>query len=791
MLKPSLIAKTDAKASNSQIYIGEDYRVTVLTERLIRFEFSKKRHFVDLPSQTVWFRRFYDQKFSVSESGGYIIAETPAVKFFVNRKTGKPEHVEFIKSGKSAKCDNSGNLKGTRRTLDGTIGKASLEDGLITENGVYVLDDSNTMLLNESGNFTQRSGDSTDLYIFAYEKNYRETIKAFYQISSPVPLVPRFALGVWWSRYRKYTQKEYQDLMLRFKAEEIPLTVATVDMDWHWVDIKEKFKDAFASLSGKHNKSGWTGYSWNTDLFPDYKGFLKFLKDENLQITLNLHPADGVRFFEDQYEDFAKAVGVDPESKEDIPFICGSDKFWNAYFDVLHKPYEAQGVDFWWIDWQQGEKSDVKGLDPLPALNHYHYLDNAENGNIPLILSRYGGLGSHRYPLGFSGDTAISWKVLDFQPYFTANAANAAYTWWSHDIGGHHFGTRDDEMYLRWLEFGVFSPIMRLHSTQNDLLGKEPWKYRSDVYKAAKEQLYLRHALIPYIYTMDYRTHKDGLALCEPMYYSYPNNRNAYEVKNQYMFGSELMVCPITKKSSKELGMGSVNAWLPEGRWTDIFTGQSYDGGKMIMLSRDIDTIPVLAKEGAIIPFSKDAGNDSGNPKNLELWIYSGNSTFALYEDNGKTDFEEHNSKTAFTVCYDEEAKQLRLTMDKPSGDTSVIPQNRTLRFVFKDINADALECDSCALKCDKSGKAYIELTDISADVSIEITLTNAVRKSQDMKERIIYILSRWQETTLKKNAAYKPFEKADTSDALRAALNKTKLPKAIAAAIEEALETL
>src|SRR5699024_7488364 len=227
---------------------------------------------------------------------------------------------------------------------------------------------------------------------------------------------------------------------------------------------------------------GLTGYSWNTDLFPDYRAFLQYLKSKNLHITLNLHPADGVRFFEDAYPEMAKAMGIDPKTKQDIPFSCKDPKFWNAYFDVLHKPYEKDGVDFWWIDWQQGKKSDVKGLDPLVALNHYHYLDNAEDGRIPLILSRYGGIGSHRYPLGFSGDTAISWKVLDFQPYFTVNAANCGYTWWSHDIGGHHFGKRDENLYIRWLQFGVFSPVLRLHSTSNDLLGKEPWRYNRPIF---------------------------------------------------------------------------------------------------------------------------------------------------------------------------------------------------------------------------------------------------------------------------------------------------------------------
>ncbi|MDE6506249.1 MAG: DUF5110 domain-containing protein, partial [Eubacterium sp.] len=553
-----------------------------------------------------------------------------------------------------------------------------------------------------------------------------------------------------------YTQQEYLDLMARFKAENIPLTVATVDMDWHWVkDIKQKFGVKYR---------GWTGYSWNTELFPDYKEFLNKLKADNLHVTLNLHPADGVHSYEDMYEEMAKAVGIDSETKKKVDFQCGNDAFWNAYFDVLHKPYEKDGVDFWWIDWQQGKKSDVKGLDPLNALNHYHYLDNAENGQMPMILSRYAGFGSHRYPLGFSGDTAINWNVLNFQPYFTANAANVAYCWWSHDIGGHHQGYRDDDLYMRWIQFGVFSPIMRLHSTAAELLGKEPWKYRKDVYVFAKEWLNLRHNMIPYIFTMDYRTHKEGIALCEPMYYSYPEHQNAYNFKNQYMFGSELMVCPITSSQNPETNMGEVSAWIPKGRWTDIFTGQSYEGDKIISLHRDIDTIPVLAKEGAIVPFSKPNGNDTSNPKELEIWIYSGNNSFALYEDNGKTDYEEHNCKTSFNMRYDEEKAVLHFGIDYPVGDTKVIPENRTFRLIFKDLDTKSLKCNCGELFIDENKNAVVEIGEVIPIDKINITLTGAVRKStSDVKEKVVTILSRWQEGTLTKNKVYKYFENAQT----------------------------
>lgn len=761
MLKPSLIAKTDAKANEKQIYVINGIRITYLTPRLIRVESGE---FTDLASYTVWFRNFECGSLNVSQQGKKIFAETDEVIFTI--KNNKPYSVYFKDTKNTEIFSKQKNLKGTRRTLDMTFGKVPLENGFITENGAYLLDDSKTMLLNENGNFVQRTEGSTDYYAFAYGKNYRKTIKAFYKISSPTPLIPRYALGVWWSRYHAYTQKEYLDLMARFKAENIPLTVATVDMDWHWVkDIDKKFGVKYG---------GWTGYSWNTELFPDYKEFFDTLKKDNLHITLNLHPADGVHSYEDMYEDMAKAVGVNPTTKQKIDFKCGDDTFWNAYFDILHKPYEKDGVDFWWIDWQQGKKSDVKGLDPLNALNHYHFLDNAEDGRMPMILSRYAGFGSHRYPLGFSGDTAINWKVLDFQPYFTANANNVAYTWWSHDIGGHHMGYRDDDLYMRWLQFGVFSPIMRLHSTAIELLGKEPWKYKSEVYKCAKEWLNFRHKLIPYIFTMDYRTHKDGIALCEPMYYSYPHNDNAYNVPNQYMFGSELMVCPITKPQHKELNIGSVKAWIPKGRWVDIFTNHSYEGEKNVTLFRDLDTIPVLAKEGAIIPLSADKGNKTDNPESFEIWAFSGNGSFTLTEDNSKTDYDRHRAETKFEMTYSD--NKLTFTVNSVQGDLSVIPQKRNYKVIVRDITVNG-------------APLVFEFNNADINETHRKSADNTVRLSNEKpKDAVINIMSRWQASTAKKARAYKPFENISSKEDTEYALKKSHIPKIIKQAIEECI---
>ena len=173
-------------------------------------------------------------------------------------------------------------------------------------------------------------------------------------------------------------------------------------------------------------------------------------------------------------------------------------------------------------DWQQIGGSLRPGYDTLWMLNHYFFVDSAKSGEYPVTFSRYGGVGSHRYPIGFSGDTIMTWASLAFQPYFTATAANIAYGWWSHDIGGHIRGEWDDEMQLRWLQYGVFSPIMRLHSTKHPLMLKEPWNFPPAIEAEMTRWMRLRHALIPYLYTMAERCHREDMPLVVPLYYEWP-----------------------------------------------------------------------------------------------------------------------------------------------------------------------------------------------------------------------------------------------------------------------------
>ena len=759
-------------AAQSQCVIRGNTRLTVLTPSMLRVEVQADGKFCDSATQSVWHRDFCNPTFKVIEVADTLQIRTEKVTFVYSLSKQKMLSV-LLPGGKRVTDYKSGNLKGTCRTLDITAGIITLGDGVCSKNGVAVLDDSTTLAMQPDGTILPREHKESDLYFFAYGRDYIGATTDLYKLTGKVPLIPRYALSNWWSRYKAYSQDEYLTLMDRFKEEEIPVSVATVDMDWHWVNIRKKFgKDSHKP--GFHRNfmeyvydvwsTGWTGYSFNTELFPDPDAFLKKLKDDGYRVTFNIHPSMGVRWFEDDYEKMATAMDIDPKSKKAVAFDITNKRFIENYFDILHHPMEKKGVDFWWIDWQQGKHTAVPGLDPLWALNHYHFLDNAKHGNRPLILSRFCGAGSQRYPLGFSGDTTQTWKSLASQPGFTATASNIAYPWWSHDIGGHCMGKKDDELYVRWVQLGVFSPIMRLHSTNNEFAGKEPWNYSAPAAKAATDALRLRHKLLPYIYTMNYRTHNDCRAICEPMYYVYPDEENAYKCKNEFFFGTELIVAPITEHTAQSTNLAGVNVWIPQGRYTDIFTDRIYSGNRFVKMYRDIANIPVLAKAGAIIPMStNERKNDCTNPESMDVLIYRGNNTFHLYEDDGETLAYRDGAffKTAFTVC--EDGDKVTFVAEKAEGDSSVVPASRTYNFMFKDVvSADVIvtvDGKRAKMQIGKAGKGICVTVTAKPEAKVKVMLGNCVYlTNENEKDLLVRTVSKFQMSTDRKGMIFNGF---------------------------------
>lgn len=618
------------KTREEMVVKGEKYRISVLTERLIRLEYSKKGVFVDEKTQTIMNRDFETFRFRVEEKEDSLSIVTKYLRLIYDKKEFSGEGLKINVSGNFGTTssvwhygDKNESLKGTVRTLDTIDGATELGEGVVSKKLWSFIDDSKSMLLVDDDFVIREDEEAIDIYFFGYGLDYKEVLRDFYKLSGATPLLPRYSLGNWWSRYYKYTDKSYLELLERFKREDIPFNVAVLDMDWHITEVDSKYG------------TGWTGYTWNKEYFKEPEKFLKEVHERGYKITLNVHPADGVRAFEDSYKEFAKFMGVNIKNEDPVLFDIADKKFREGYFKYVHHKLEKQGVDFWWIDWQQGENSGKKGLDPLWLLNHLHYKDIQRDKRRGLILSRYAGVGSHRYPLGFSGDTIITWDSLNFQPYFTATASNIGYSWWSHDIGGHMNGTRDDELFVRWVQFGVFSPIMRLHSTCNDFSGKEPWNYNDIANAIIKKYLRLRQRLIPYLYTMNLKTHKDGLPFILPIYYFEAENEKAYNYPNEYYFGEDLLVCPITEKGDELSKLSRVKAYLPKGYWVDIFTGIKYAGEREIELYRSLDDIAVFARLGSILPLdARKSGNEIDNPNELDLHVFAGaDGSYSLAED--------------------------------------------------------------------------------------------------------------------------------------------------------------
>ena len=656
--------------------------------------------------------------YTTGERDGMLVVETPALRLTYDRKPFSKEGLTIVVKGVPDSQFNTwhygddpkGNLGGTARTLDEADGAIPLGQGVISRDGWAVLDDSASNVFvtaDADGNLPDgvvayggigvapRDHRETDIYFFGYGRRYREAVHDFQKLSGPAPLLPRYALGNWWSRYYRYSEEEYLDLMDRFKREGIPFTTSVIDMDWHLVD----------DVDPKYG-SGWTGYTWNKDFFPDPKRFLNWLHEHGMKATLNVHPRDGVRAFEELYPQVAKAMNIDPESGEAVQFDLTDPKFMEVYFDQLHHPMEEDGVDFWWIDWQQGGLTRQPGLDPLWGLNHLHYLDSARNDGSdysernprPLTFSRYAGPGSHRYPIGFSGDTVVTWESLKFQPEFTACASNIGYGWWSHDIGGHMFGYRDEELEVRWYQLGAFSPINRLHSTDSPFNGKEPWNFHGDAERAMTSALRLRHAMIPYLYTMNRRAAFATEPLVQPLYWDYPEIEAAYKLTDEFRFGTELLVAPIVDPAERSVQRAKADVWLPQGEWFDFFDGRHYTSrpaeGRRLEAWRDLDRMPVFAKPGAIVPLQMpaegEALNSVANPRALQVVVFPGaENSFTLWEDDGAAQSKDRWASTEMALRFEGDSAQFSIAPTE--GATDVIPASRDWTVTFRGIAPEAM----------------------------------------------------------------------------------------------------
>ena len=674
------------------VYQDANVRFTLIDEGTLRLEYAPDGKFVDNKSFMAVIREYPKVNYNIKNNTKQVVINTSKLKLVYKKGTGpfSKENLTISSAKTISKSfvwkpgmKQTGNLKGTYRTLDGYDGseyqystpkhEMPIEDGLLATDGWTLIDDSKSLLFDGAKDWdwvTERKSaeGAQDWYFMAYGHDYKGALNSYTKFAGKVPLPPRYTFGYWWSRYWSYSDQDFRDLIGNFRRLDLPLDVLVIDMDWHPISPEAG--------------GGWTGWDWNERLFPDYKAFLKYLDEQGVKATMNLHPADGVRPYEKKYKEFMQRLGKDDGKAHEW---LGSDKqYVKAIFDTYLHNYMDEGVDFWWLDWQQWEKDRaVKDLDNVFWCNYIWFTDMERNGNKrPMLYHRWGGLGNHRYQVGFSGDSFITWESLKFLPYFNSTASNVLYGYWSHDIGGHQskqWGSPvEPQLYTRAMQMGQYLPIIRSHSTKDPSLNKEPWAFGQDTQQRLANVINGRYALVPYIYTMARKTYEEGLSLCRPLYYDYPEVRESYEFKEEYMFGDHMLIAPVTDEVNPNDGYATVKVWLPAGEWLEYETGKMLQGGRIYERRFTMDEYPVYIKAGSIIPYFGKLKNLSGTNQAVTVRVFPGgeNGFFKLYEDNG----EDKNYVTEYAttpLSYTREGNKLSVTIGPRKGQYKDMPVQR------------------------------------------------------------------------------------------------------------------
>jgi hypothetical protein len=573
-------------------------------------------------------------------------------------------------------------LGGWSRTLDNPATLPVPEHpGILDRDGWYLLDDTRTALLSSAHTVTDRPSHGAqpyqDGYFFGYGQNYKQGLADLNSLTGGANLLPESAYGVWYSRYYAYSAADYQNTLLpTFRSTNTPIDWLVVDTDWK-------------------SPTQWNGWNWNTGLFPDPQGFLNWTKQQGLSVSMNIHPT-----IDSGDPKFAaansQAGGLIPDGGTTYAFDWSNPAHLAAYLK-LHQPFEQQGVREWWLDYCTNCGASTASdphVGPDNLINQAYTDDAAAKGLRGFSFARIGGSeqggDDSSYPTGpwserrnsmqFTGDTPATWDMLAFETRFTAAEAAAGISNVSHDIGSFHGGHLADDLYARWMQFGAFQPVDRMHSDHGDRL---PWNYTGAAAASAESSLRLREALVPYTYTLARQANTTGVPIVRPMYLNYPSQEAAYSATGEYLYGDNVLVAPITTANDAN-GNGSASVWVPPGAWTDYFTGRTYTGPTTATITDPLSQMPVLIKAGGILPTRTDyVDNQAARPLNqLTVNVAAGgDGSFSLYSDAGEGTGYLSGQSTSAPLSWNDAAHTL--TIGAQTGSFSGAPTSRsyTLRL--------------------------------------------------------------------------------------------------------------
>lgn len=723
LLAAGLLAACHGDEPTTGPIVDGHARFTVLTPTLIRMEYAADDVFEDHATQTVGVRAAPDVAFSTEVVDGERLVQTDGLVLHYRQDSGPftAENVtlELLREPGAADIHpdwstdaDPDKLGGWRRSLDNRAVRQELHPGLLSRRGWSLVDDSDTVVLSDDGTtFTPRpahQGAYQDGYFFGYGHDYRGALSDLRVLTGAPPLLPKKALGVWFSRYWSYSADEWHDLVASFHDGGVPLDVISVDTDWKQMR-NAAFCDVVNSFSGARpgDPCSWNGWAWNTDLYPDPAEFLSWAHGEGLDVGLNIHPSinevdaayAGVQaltgpLLPDTTLPPCALVQADP-GHACLVFDWTQPAQMDAYFG-LHRPIAADGVDFWWLDWCcDGSSAVAPGLAADPWINAAYAREHRQMGSRWPAFSRIGGsyqggpdgadhgllgaLAERRATLHFTGDTCATWEMLGFTAELTVDEGAVGLPYVSHDIGSFNGPREDgevcdgssihaphlpDDLYVRWVQLGTFQPLDRLHSNHGDRL---PWDYTPAADAIARDFLRLRSALVPHLYTLSREAHDTGLPMARALFLQWPEEDEAYAHPTEFTLGDDLLVATVAAAGDP----ATVDVWIPPGLWFDLFSGERLEGPAVVSRSVPLATYPVFARAGSLLVTQPDVVTSVAGPQDaLIVTTWAGaDGTASLYEDEGRGFGYETGASTTTTLHAASADACHTVTVDAPKGD--------------------------------------------------------------------------------------------------------------------------
>ena len=469
-------------------------------------------------------------------------------------------------------------------------------------------------------NLTRWSAYMSDVidYVVIAGDTPAEILESYMDMTGKPPMMPEYAMGFWQSKLRYRTREELMTVAREYKKREIPLDVIVCDF-FHWPHQGD--------------------FRFDEEYFPDPAGMVKELKDMGTELMVSVWPTiqyDGENFEEMKQSGFLigdhKDIGAHKSCYFDAKYYDATNPDAGAFvWSKCKKNYYDHGIRIFWLDEAEpeyeiydfenhtchlGECLEVGNYYPVSyAQNFYCGMQSEGQENI-LNLIRCAWAGSQKYgTLVWSGDIAPTFHALRCQIGAGLNMAMAGIPWWTTDIGGFDGGHPDREDYrelvVRWFEYATFCPVLRLHGWREPT--KEPlsptgggacfsggdneiWSYGEEAYGIMKEHIFLRERLRPYIRGVMAEAHENGTPPMRPLFYAYPEDKTAWTVEDEYLFGPDLLIAPVST-----FGARSRSVYLPEGTWTDAYTGKAYEGGTTVEADAPLERIPVFIRQGGAV----------------------------------------------------------------------------------------------------------------------------------------------------------------------------------------------